>query len=198
MATSTPTRGNKRKPSASKTSNVSAGSRKAVEKANGRGQQLVDRLQIFMQKKGLSQTALAKRYIGISPNHFCQMMNGERYIGTTDRKVLEKFATILGASMAQIYLWAEILTDSDFVIPNEREQILDHIGQSILANPMCAGFVGNMETWDSWPYRAKVVIGLLLQGMTGEQLINMPIIDVPEANADGLAVGKGPGSGGVH
>lgn len=172
-----------------------AGKKRVFEKANGRGRQLTDRLAIYLKDNGLSMTQFARDYLGMSPSHFTMLMNGERYIGSADRKTLELFAEALEASMAQIYLWAEILTEQDFVVPNEREQVITHIGQAILAHPQCAGFVGNMETWNSWPRRAQIVIGLLLQAVNRKTLIKMPLIKLTD---EPKLPGDGPGRSGVH
>lgn len=196
MATSTPRAKRQAGPSKAK-GDGAGGKKRVVEKANGRGRQLVDRLARYLEANGLSKTQFAREYLGMSPAHFTMLMSGERYIGNVDRKVLELFAEALEASMAQIYLWAEILTDKDFTVPNEREQMISYVGQSILAHPQCAGFVGNMRTWDSWPERAKIVIGLLLQAVTAQELITMPLIDVVDVT-EPASPGTRPRRSGVH
>lgn len=142
-----------------------------------RGWQLTDAIRARQQVLVLTQADVAERF-GVSPNHLSALLSGTRWWGTMDAAKLEIVAQFLNASKASVYLYAEILTPNDFVVPDEVERMLEQVGQAILSDNRMPSIVPNMEAWNSLPRWARLAMGYLYQEFSQDQIIKLGELDL--------------------
>lgn len=133
------------------------------------GLALSEELRKKIDATGMGATEFATM-IGMSPSYTSSLLNGSRPWDGTDRKTKEKVAKFLGIPLISVLMLAGIIEPKDFVFDDSIDTSLDNAYGGLKTHPVWGAFC-RKEEWNSLPMNTKILVALLYEAATGNEII---------------------------
>ena len=126
---------------------------------------------IEIRRAELGQTyAEVPGMLGMSYSHFSTLMSNSSRIKTLSHEKMTAIAKYLNVSLAQVYVWAGVLTAEDFSTPNALEGDLERAFRAMQTDPndlLCP----TSSEWQSLSQEMRVFIVGLYEWASGSNYL---------------------------
>lgn len=122
-------------------------------------------------------------HLGITYGHLMVIARGERPVNGLSINALRNAANYLHISLAQAYVWAGILSPSDFYSTRTVREELDRLYVDLIHDNTVSMFAPDRAEWDALPERSKLTIALMYEALRHRNylsMLNVPQTDIPE------------------
>ena len=139
---------------------------------------------IHMKRLDMGQSLLdLTNELGVSYSYLVTVLANESRMRSISRDFIERIAKYLNVSIAQIYVWAGVLTAADFSTPDVLEGDLERAFRAMQADPndlLCPTF----SEWQSLSQEMRVfIVGLYEWASGSNYLTPLRVPDLPESPA---------------
>ena len=119
-------------------------------------------------------------HLGITYGHLMVLARGERPVHGLSINALRNAARYLHVSLAQAYVWAGILSPSDFYSTRTVREELDRLYVDLIHDNTVSMFAPERAEWDALPERSKLTIALMYEALRHRNYMSM--LSVPQTN----------------
>lgn len=127
------------------------------------------------QNRNETPAELAKR-LGIGYVYLTQLLRGKKDTAGLGRKILVAAAEYLDVPIAEVYLWAGVLQPTDFVHEGKFKAMSGEQFDVMSRHPQWGGFMPTRKEWDAMSDRARLLVVLAFEQVTGVTLIDKTMV----------------------
>lgn len=135
-----------------------------------KGRPLIDAIHEKKRELGVTTQEIAQA-IQLSPPYMQAVLSGTRPIQSISDDAKRRLAQWLGVSTADVYIMAEILEPSDFLV---EEDLGDRLRLTLLKmrmDPIVKQFAPTKEEWEALPARVRFFMCMTYERMTEKEIL---------------------------
>lgn len=127
------------------------------------------------QNRDETPAELAK-HLGIGYVYLTQLLSGKKDTAGLGRPILVAAAEYLDVPIAEAYLWAGVLQPTDFVHEGKFKAMSGEQFDVMSRHPQWGGFMPTRKEWDAMSDRARLLVVLAFEQVTGATLIDKTMV----------------------